>query len=361
MTDSKNIRIFIVDDSALVRRSLTEIFSTEPGFSVLGSAEDPLAAERKMQNAWPDVIFLDIEMPRMDGLTFLTKIMREHPTPVVIYSSLAGRSEDLTVKAFALGAVEVLAKPELGFADFFHTARSTFVEAARAAAQAKLRILTTSLDTHAINTRPAKLKVSPSARAAVGRVIAIGASAGGPQAIEFLLRQLDETMLPIVITQHMPENFTRAFARRLDELMPIAVKEAEHGDALLRGRVLIAPGGRHMRLKRSGVTLSVELVDGPPVNRHKPSVDVLFRSVVEAAPEAALGILLTGMGDDGARGLLEMREHRYATIAQDEASSVVWGMPMSAVKLGAVDARGILSLQKIGPALKNFAVPNQTF
>ncbi len=350
------IRIFIVDDSALVRRSLTEIFSREPGFVVLGSAEDPIAAERKMQPEWPDVIFLDVEMPKMDGITFLTKLMREKPTPVIICSSLAGRSQELTIKAFALGAVEVLAKPELGLADFFEAQRPAFIEAARAAAGAKLKTLVASLPPGVHPPQAAKPKNV--ARASSGRLIAIGASTGGPQAIEFLLRQLDETVLPIVITQHMPENFTRAFAKRLDDLMPVSVKEAEHGDVLLKGRVLIAPGGRHMRVKRQGFELAVELVDGPPVNRHKPSVDVLFRSVIEAAPEAALGILLTGMGNDGARGLLEMREHRFATIAQDEASSVVWGMPREAVKLAAVDERGILPLDRIGSAIKAFAAHN---
>lgn len=349
------VRIFIVDDSALVRRSLSDIFSGEPGFTVIGSAEDPIAAERKMQAEWPDVIFLDVEMPKMDGITFLTKIMRERPTPVVICSSLAGRSQELTIKAFALGAVEVLAKPELGLADFFASQRPAFIDAARAAAGAKLKTLVASLSA---SVNPAPPKVRAPQRAASGKLIAIGASTGGPQAIEYLLRQLDENVLPIVITQHMPENFTRAFAKRLDDLMPIAVKEAEHGDALLKGRALIAPGGRHMRVRRQGLELVVELVDGPPVNRHKPSVDVLFRSVIEAAPEAALGILLTGMGNDGARGLLEMREHRLATIAQDEASSVVWGMPREAVKLGAVDERGVLALDKIGPALRSFAVQN---
>lgn len=347
------IRIFIVDDSALVRRSLTEIISREPGFKVIGSAEDPIAAERKMQPEWPDVIFLDVEMPKMDGITFLTKIMRERPTPVIICSSLAGKSQELTIRAFSLGAVEVLAKPELGLADFFEAQRPAFIEAVRAAAGAKLKTLVSNLHTPPL--QPAPVKNKPTVRSTSGRFIAIGASTGGPQAIEYLLRQLDENILPIVITQHMPENFTRAFAKRLDDLMPVAVKEAEHGDALLRGRVLIAPGGRHMRVKRQGIELVVELMDGPPVNRHKPSVDVLFRSVIEVAPEAALGILLTGMGNDGARGLLEMREARYATIAQDEASSVVWGMPREAVKLAAVDERGILPLDKIGAAMLHFA------
>lgn len=350
------IRIFIVDDSALVRRSLTEIFSNEPGFAVIGSAEDPIAAERKMQAEWPDVIFLDIEMPKMDGLTFLIKLMRERPTPVIICSSLAGRSQEPSIKAFALGAVEVLAKPELGLADFFETQRPLFIDAARAAAGVKLKSLVRNLSNAGHPTASPKTKIV--SRPTSGRLIAIGASTGGPQAIEFLLKQLDENILPIVITQHMPENFTRAFANRLDDLMPVAVKEAEHGDALLKGRVLIAPGGRHMRVKRQGLELIVELVDGPPVNRHKPSVDVLFRSVIEAAPEAALGILLTGMGNDGARALLEMRENRYATIAQDEASCVVWGMPREAVKLMAVDERGILPLDKIVPAMRHFAAQN---
>jgi two-component system chemotaxis response regulator CheB len=355
MTDTRPIRIFIVDDSALVRRALTEVFSGEAGFQVIGSAEDPIAAEVKMLEQWPDVIFLDIEMPKMDGLTFLRKIMRRKPTPVIICSSLAGRNHGVTVKAFSLGAVEVLPKPDMGFADFFQTERHSFVEAARSAAHAKLSPLIANLSPEAIAPIPAKPKRLFAQRPESGRLIAIGSSTGGPQAIEFLLRELDETVLPIVIAQHMPENFTRAFAKRLDEIMPVTVKEAEHGDALLRGRVLIAPGGRHMRLKRVGAEVTVELVDGPPVNRHKPSVDVLFRSLVEAAPEAALGILLTGMGNDGARGLLEMREHRYTTIAQDEASSVVWGMPREAVKLGAVDEGGVLALSKIVPVMKDFA------
>lgn len=195
--------------------------------------------------------------------------------------------------------------------------------------------------------------VNPGAR--VGKMIAIGASTGGPHAIEVILAQLDESMLPILITQHMPENFTRAFAKRLDDLLPLTVKEATHGDALLRGRVLIAPGGKHMRVKRIALELVVVLDDGELVNRHKPSVDVLFRSVIDAAPEAALGILLTGMGGDGARGLLEMRQHGYPTIAQDEVSSVVWGMPREAVKLGAVDEKAILPLDRIASAIKSFA------
>lgn len=350
-----NIGVFIIDDSALVRRSLTDLFLSEPGFTVIGSADDPINGERKMQSAWPDVIFLDIEMPRMDGLTFLAKLMRERPTPVVICSSLAGKSQQTTVKAFALGAVEVIAKPELGITDFFLNARPAFVAAAVSAAQAKLKTLTATLNPAPVQPQAPKQPTPPVANSAIDAVIAMGASTGGPQAIEYLLRQLDATTMPIAITQHMPENFTRAFARRLDELMPIAVKEAENGDSLVRGRVLIAPGGRHMRLKRIGAGLTVELVDGPPVNRHKPSVDVLFRSVVEAAPDAALGVLLTGMGDDGARGLLEMRGRGYATIAQDEASSVVFGMPMTAIKLGAVDNQGIIALDKIGDALKAFS------
>jgi two-component system, chemotaxis family, protein-glutamate methylesterase/glutaminase len=353
MSEDKNIRIFIVDDSALVRRALTDIFSTEPGFSVIGYAEDPTVALRKFEQGWPDVIFLDIEMPKMDGITFLGKIMRERPTPVIICSSLAGTSQQLTMRAFAEGAVEVLAKPELGIFDFFNSQRREFIEAARSAGQAKLSRVTENLPD--LPARPVAGKKKPAQKSSQGKVIAIGASTGGPQAIEFLLRSLDADTTPIIITQHMPEIFTRAFARRLDELMPMEVKEAEHGDILYNGRVLIAPGGKHMRLKRGGLDLAVELFDGPPVNRHRPSVDVLFRSVAETAPKAALGILLTGMGSDGARGLLEIRQAGYATIAQDEASSVVWGMPREAVKLGAVEEQGILSLMKIGAAIRNFA------
>lgn len=349
----KPIGIFIVDDSALVRRSLTEIFSGEPGFVVIGSAEDPLVAEHKMTENWPDVIFLDIEMPRMDGLTFLQKVMRERPTPVVMCSSLTGKNQELTVRALSMGAVEVLGKPEIGIADFFHTQRPQFIEAARSAATARLMPIAGEAQT-APGNEIQKPKSSVSG-AKAGKVIAIGSSTGGPQAIEFILRQLDKSTLPILVTQHMPEVFTRAFAKRLDELTPIAVKEAEHGDALLRGRVLIAPGGKHMRLKRMALDFAVELVDGPPVNRHKPSVDVLFHSVIEAAPQAALGILLTGMGGDGARGLLEMHQHGYPTIAQDEGSSVVWGMPREAVKLGAVEDKDILPLDRIGQAMRNFA------
>lgn len=203
------------------------------------------------------------------------------------------------------------------------------------------------------------MKAGSEQGARAGALIAVGASTGGPQAIETILRQVDPSMLPILVTQHMPENFTRAFAKRLDDLLPLEVKEAAHGDFLVRGRVLIAPGGKHMRLRRIALDLVVELNDGALVNRHKPSVDVLFHSVVEAAPQAAMGILLTGMGGDGARGLLEMRQSGYATIAQDEASSVVWGMPREAVKLGAVDEKGILPLDRMASAMKSFAAQHR--
>lgn len=328
---STAIKIFIIDDSAVVRQVLTELLNREPGFKVIGAASDPLFAQQRMQAEWPDVIVLDVEMPRMDGITFLKELMATRPTPVVICSTLTERGADTTLQALAAGAVDVITKPKIGLKGFLLESRQQMARAIRAAAQARVR---------AARPRPTAAAVTPPPSASLTRttdqVVAIGTSTGGTQALESLLVGLEGNCPGIVVVQHMPEKFTAAFAARLDSLSPCEVREARRGDRVLPGRVLIAPGGRHMRLARSGAQYRVEIVDGPPVNRHRPSVDVLFDSVAKAAGANAVGIIMTGMGSDGARGLLRMRQAGAVTVAQDEASCVVFGMPKEAIALGAV-------------------------
>lgn len=329
------IKVLVVDDSATVRKVMTQLLAAAPDVEVMGAVADPLFAIERMKRDWPDVIVLDIEMPRMDGLTFLRRLMAERPTPVVICSSLTDSGTQASMQALAAGAVAVLTKPRLGVADHLHDHASDVVRAVRAASRAK-----------AARLRPAQAAAPLSALPAVPDasllhdstdcVVAIGTSTGGTQALEAILTRLPRTVPGIVIVQHMPERFTAAFAQRLDTLCQITVREAQHLDRVLPGTALIAPGGRHMQLRRSGAQYQVEVLSGPPVNRHCPSVDVLLRSVARTAGSNALGIILTGMGDDGARGLLQMREAGADTIAQDEATSVVYGMPKEAVKLGAV-------------------------
>lgn len=331
------ITVMVVDDSAVVRQVVSELLERDPGIEVIGAAPDPLFALERMQRRWPDVIVLDVEMPRMDGITFLRRIMRERPTPVVICSTLTEQGAHTTVEALAAGAVSIVTKPKLGLKQFLRDASEDLVGAVKAAAAARVERLrepaaSPQAGVEAGGAVPAALAET------TDRVVALGTSTGGTQALEVVLTRLPRMAPGIVIVQHMPERFTAAFAARLDGLCDIEVKEAEHGDRVLPGRALVAPGGRHMQLRRSGAQYRVEVFDGPVVNRHRPSVDVLFRSVARVAAANALGIIMTGMGDDGARGLKEMRAAGALTLAQDEASCVVYGMPKEAVRLGAVEA-----------------------
>ncbi|WP_252271487.1 protein-glutamate methylesterase/protein-glutamine glutaminase [Pseudomonas subflava] len=332
------IKVFIVDDSALVRQVLTACLDKHPGIHVIGQAADPLFALEKMRREWPDVLVLDVEMPRMDGITFLRKIMAERPTPAIICSTLTEAGADVTLEALAAGAVGVFTKARLGLKDSLQQISGDLIKqietAARSQPHAMPRAAAPAATTPAREAKPA----APMGFATTDRVVALGTSTGGTQALEVLLRQLPEDCPGIVIVQHMPEKFTAAFAQRLDSVCRIEVREARHMDRVRSGLALVAPGGRHMQLKRSGAQYLVEVLDGPPVNRHKPSVDVLFRSVARHAGHNALGIIMTGMGDDGARGLLAMREAGARTVAQDEASCVVFGMPKEALRLGAAQS-----------------------
>lgn len=342
MTDP--IKVLIVDDSALVRQVVSQALEREPGITVIGTAADPVFAIDKLRAQWPDVIVLDIEMPRMDGISFLRKIMTERPTPVIICSSLAESGAQATFEAMSAGAVSIITKPKAGLKSFLEDSSNDIVQAVRTAARANLRALPRGVTSRQPLHRPklsADSMLSPGGATAMARttdqLIAIGTSTGGTQALEVVLTGLPSTCLGIVIVQHMPEKFTAMFAERLNSICAIDVREARDGDRVIPGRALIAPGGRHMMLKRSGAQYLVEVVDGPLVNRHKPSVDVLFRSVAKFAGSNALGIIMTGMGDDGARGLREMHDAGARTIAQDEETCVVFGMPKEAVKLAAVD------------------------
>jgi two-component system chemotaxis response regulator CheB len=343
------IKVLIVDDSAVVRQVLTENLSQDPGINVIGAASDPIFAMTRMQTQWPDVIVLDVEMPRMDGITFLKKLMTERPTPVVICSTLTEKGAETTMQALAAGAVSIVTKPKVGLKQFLQDDSENLVAAVKAAARANLHRLIPSAAAVPV---PAKLTadaILPASFHAMSettdRVVAIGTSTGGTQALEVVLTALPRVCPGIVIVQHMPEKFTGAFAARLNSLCQIEVREAVNGDRVIPGRALIAPGGRHMLLKRSGAQYHVEIVDGPPVSRHRPSVDVLFRSVAQCAGKNALGIIMTGMGDDGAKGLKEMYDMEARTVGQDEDSCVVYGMPKEAIKLGAVNKE--LPLDKI--------------
>ncbi len=355
MTEKK-IRVLIVDDSALVRQTLSQVLSSDPQIEVVGTASDPFVAAERIAEQVPDVITLDVEMPRMDGLTFLRKIMSQHPIPVVICSSLVGEGAQSTLKALEYGAVDIIAKPKLGSKQFIEESRVMLCEAVKAAAQARLRVPGPSHDVEPKLTADAIL--SRSTRAMIEtteKVVVIGASTGGTEALRALLETLPPDAPGIVIVQHMPEMFTRAFADRLDSLCRISVKEAEVNDTVLRGRALIAPGNHHALLKRSGARYYVDIKDGPLVSRHRPSVDVLFRSAARYAGANAVAVIMTGMGDDGASGMLEMKQAGAVTIAQDEATSVVFGMPNEAIKRGAVDI--VLPLQRIAGSMLAHAGP----
>ncbi|MBR7800727.1 protein-glutamate methylesterase/protein-glutamine glutaminase [Undibacterium fentianense] len=348
----------LVDDSAVVRQVLTALLGKDDSIEVIASASDPIFAMDKLNSNWPDVIVLDVEMPRMDGITFLKKIMAIRPTPVIICSTLTEKGAATSMQALAAGAVAIVTKPKAGLKNFLELDAGDIVQAVKAAAGANLRPIRAmhatapihTLSTPTTNTAYPSIKINidevipaldihaTSAMAVTtDKLVAIGTSTGGTQALELVLTQLSRTAPGIVIVQHMPEKFTAAFAERLNKICAVEVIEAKNGDRVIPGRALIAPGGRHMQVKRSGAQYHVEILDAPPVNRHRPSVNVLFRSVAKCAGRNALGIMMTGMGDDGALGMRDMHDAGAETIAQDEKTCVVYGMPKEAVKLGAVD------------------------
>jgi len=352
----RKIRVLIVDDSASVRTTLSDIIASDPDLEVMGTAADPYIAAERMRSEVPDVIFLDLEMPRMDGLTFLRKLMSQRPIPVVVCSSLTEAGSEKMIEALEAGAVDVVTKPRVDTAQWLQESSMRICDAAKGAAHARLKGRARPLATMTVEKKLTADVVIPqrsASRAAAAAasmpltepIICIGASTGGTEALREVLEQLPADSPGIVIVQHMPERFTNAFARRLNTLCAMDIKEAEDGDVVQQGRVLIAPGNFHMALHRTGSRYTVDILEGPHVSRHRPSVDVLFRSAAQNAGRNAMGILLTGMGDDGARGLLEMHDAGSLTIAQDEASSVVFGMPKEAIALGAADR--ILPLKRV--------------
>lgn len=352
MRAAKPLDVLIIDDSALVRQMMTAVLSQAGGIAVR-SAADPIIALEIMRYARPDVIILDLIMPRMDGLTFLRKIMAEDPLPVIICSELAVCGTESAMQALDEGAVEVLAKPKLGVRNFIEESATMLIDTVRAAARSRIGQRRPSFA--APPPRPyipevARQPLSASASQSAPRnLIAIGASTGGTEALQAILESLPEYTPGIVVVQHMPEMFTAAFAQRLNRTCSIEVKEAVDGDQIRPGRALIAPGNHHLLVRRSGAGYKVEITGGPLVSRHRPSVDVLFRSVAQVAGSNALGVILTGMGSDGADGMLEMKRAGAATIAQDEASCAVFGMPKEAIARGAVDT--VLPLDKIAGML----------
>lgn len=374
------IRVFIVDDSATVRKVVAEILNSAADIEVIGSAQNPVFADKRMALDWPDVIVLDIEMPQMDGLTYLKKLMVEHPTPVVMCSTLTQEGSATSIKALGLGAVEVVGKPTVNLAAGLNDSARELIEAVRAAAAVNIKRVVSGVSatarlvskktplsgsslvkTKASTVKPATVKpaigsgVKPAPQVASksSKLIVIGTSTGGTQALEVLLSKLPITTPGIAIVQHMPEAFTKPFSERLDSICAVDVKEAEQGDVLRPGLVLIAPGGRHLQIQRRGFQFYARIVDGPPVSRHRPSVDVLFRSVAKFANANVLGVIMTGMGEDGARGLKEIHDCKAKTVAQDEASCVVFGMPAMAIKAGAVD--DVVPLSGLAKYLADFA------
>jgi two-component system, chemotaxis family, protein-glutamate methylesterase/glutaminase len=351
MKSSSAVHVLIVDDSAFVRQTLKEILESDPAIEVIAVAADPYAAVERIKARVPDVITLDIEMPRMDGLTFLEKLMGQHPIPVVICSTLTAAGSDVALAALAKGAVEVITKPKLGTKEFFEQSRVKICDVVKAAAHARL----------ARCRPPSSVKVEPKLTAdavlakpgsaammqTTEKVVVVGASTGGTEALREFLEAMPLDAPGIVIVQHMPEEFTARFAQRLDGMCRITVKEAADNDSVIRGQALIAPGNRHVLLKRSGARYFVELRDGPLVSRHRPSVDVLFRSAARYGGKNVVGVIMTGMGDDGAKGMLEMKEAGAFNIAQDESTCVIFGMPAEAIKLGGVDR--VLPLGNIAP------------
>ena len=363
------IKVLVIDDSAVVRESLSKVLASDPNIEVIGTAGDPLIALKKMELSTPDVITLDIEMPHMDGITFLKQLMETNPIPVVICSSMAEDGSHNAMKALEYGATEIIQKPKLGTKQFIEESRILICDAVKAAALATYRIkakfgkragavpqsgamattsgansMSSANSTFSANTATAPFSAQNALNSAIPhtietteKIVVIGASTGGTEALKSFLEMLPVNAPGIVIVQHMPEHFTRSFAQRLDSLCKVHVEEAKDNDSVIRGKVLIAPGNKHTLLKRSGARYYVEVKDGPLVSRHRPSVDVLFRSAAHYAGKNAVGVIMTGMGDDGAKGMLEMHEAGAYTIAQDKETSVVFGMPAEAIKAGAVD------------------------
>ena len=334
------VKVLVVDDSALVRQTLCEILNSDPEIEVVGTAADPFLAAERMKTIIPDVITLDIEMPRMDGLTFLQKLMSQHPIPVVMCSSLAELGSESALKAMEYGAVDIITKPRMGTKQFIEESRIVICDAVKGAAathpghrsRSTLKEISPKYTADVIIDKPSSKAMIQTTE----KVVVIGASTGGTEALRVFLEMLPEDAPGMVIVQHMPENFTAAFAKRLDSLCRVTVKEASNDDTVVRGRVLIAPGNHHTLLKRSGARYYVEVKDGPLVSRHRPSVDVLFRSAARYGGKNVVGVIMTGMGDDGAKSMKEMFDGGAITIAQDEATCVVFGMPAEAIKHGGV-------------------------
>lgn len=353
----KKIKVLIVDDSAVVRQTMAAILSSDPAIEVMATANDPFAAAARMKEEIPDVITLDVEMPRMDGLTFLQKIMIQNPLPVVMCSSLTEKGSDTAFKALEYGAVDIITKPRMGTKQFLEESRVRICDAVKAAAQARIK----PLSKVTINSAPkltadailAKANIKSQAMIlTTEKIVVVGASTGGTEALRIFLESFPADSPGIVIVQHMPEHFTASFAARLNDLCRISVKEAANNDTVVRGRALIAPGNHHALLKRSGARYYVEIKDGPLVSRHRPSVDVLFRSAARYAGKNCVGVIMTGMGDDGAKGMQEMKAAGAFNLAQDEETSVVYGMPKEALRLGGVDK--VVPLQNISREVLRF-------
>ena len=349
------IKVLLIDDSAVVRQVLTQIINSHPKMEVCAAAQDPIFAMRHMKKQWPDVIVLDVEMPRMDGITFLRKIMSERPTPVVMCSSLTEKGAETTLQAMSLGAIEIVTKPRLDIKGFLSESAEEITHAVLGASQARVAKrspvalqATKKLSADAILSLPHTGAMARTTE----RIVAVGTSTGGTTALEKILTQLPRVSPGIVIVQHMPAAFTGAFAARLNTLCEMKVVEAKGNETILPGHVYIAPGDRHMLVNRSGALYKIALKDGPLVSRHKPSVDVLFRSVARYAGKNAMGIILTGMGDDGARGLKEMKDAGSVTLGECEKSCIVYGMPKEAMKKGAVAKE--LSLAQFPEAILDY-------